>query len=138
DRALLAYPAVLGNVARDRSGFAILDLTSGAETPLKQPQRSEANPLGEFFPPSAATLSPDGGKVLYVYRRTSDDQAVLAVSDAGSADEHELKVFDDPAAAIVGDSAIGLGLNWASNNLVYGTGRPPVGLLIQLDVPAGK
>jgi dipeptidyl aminopeptidase/acylaminoacyl peptidase len=135
-RALLLYPALLGNLVRNQSAYAILDLNSGAETPLKQPRPTESDPLGPFFAPTAATLSPDGSKVLYVYRSTADGRAVLAVSDAGAEEEHILKEFED--RGIIGDSPIGLGLNWASNNLIYGTGQPPGGLLIQLEAAAGK
>jgi hypothetical protein len=136
DRALLLYPAVLGSFVRNQSAYAILDLNSGAETPLKQPAPTADNPLGPFFPPTAATLSPDGSKVLYVYRSTADDRVVLAVSEAGSEDEHILKVFED--GGIIGDTPIGLGLNWGANNLIYGAALPPRGVLIQLEAAEGK
>jgi hypothetical protein len=138
DRALLLYPAVLGRFEKNQSAYAILDLNSGAETPLKQPASTEANPLGPFFPPTAATLSPDGSKVLYVYRSTADNRVVLAVSEAGSDSEHVIKVFADLENAIIGDPSIGLGLNWGANNLVYGAALPPRGVLIQLEAAAGK
>jgi Tol biopolymer transport system component len=136
DRALLLYPAVLGRFVKSQSAYAILDLNSGAETALKQPLPTDENPLGPFFAPTAATLSPDGSKVLYVYRSTAEDRAVLAVSEAGADDEHILKVFED--GGIIGDAPIGLGLNWGANNLVYGAAQPPRGVLIQLEAAGGK
>ena len=97
--------------------YSLLDLQTGTITPLKEVAADASQTIG-FVGPTAATFSPDGTKVLYVYR-DAKFQSVLAVRDLVDGTEYMLQTFE----AINMDSK-GLDLNWASNNLVYGGSAP--------------
>ena len=110
--------------------YSLLDLQTGTVTPLKQVAEPSVLQTISFVGPTAATFSPDGGKILYTYR-TADFRPLLAVRDLASDHEYALQTFESPETAIVGDPN-GTGLNWASNNLVYGSSVAPNGMLLQL------
>jgi len=113
DKLLFVYYQALGSLGTkpNVSFFYLLDLKTGATTPIKQAQSDEI----EFFTPNNAILSPDGSKVLYVYR-TLEKEWRLAVRDLDGETEHILATFDEPVGA---SREMGLGLNWATDDTLY-------------------
>lgn len=111
DRALVWYYAASQHYASlpNMSMYALLDLKTGALEPLKK----AAGDAPEFSGPSNAVFSPDGSRLLYVYRDLSKDEHRLVVRDAAGGDEQVL------FSGSVGWSDIGLGLHWASNGTIY-------------------
>jgi Tol biopolymer transport system component len=113
NQLLFVYYRALGMLGFEpnTSFYYLLDLKSGATTPLKQAQSDEP----EFFALNNATLSPDGSKVLYVYR-TLEEEWRLAVRDLDDETEHVLATFNEPVGA---SREMGMGLNWAANDTLY-------------------
>lgn len=123
DRALMWYSNALQFAARPNvSYFALLDLNSGQTTELK--------PQGEFTSLANAAFSPDGSKILYVYRDASQ-QTHLVVRDAPSTTDHDLYSTSTP----FGLNEAMQGLYWASNDTVYAATSPGSGILFTLGSP---
>jgi hypothetical protein len=129
DKALILYYQAAGalGTAPNVSYFYILDLETGAVAPLKQ----AAGPEVEFSSPSKARLSPDGSKVLYVYRYLAGEEIEfrLAVRDVEGDAENVLLVSDEPLGF---QTELGLGLDWADDDTIYVATSPSSGLLLTL------
>lgn len=93
------------------SSYFLLDLTSGSTEPLKEASGEEI----EFMAIVSATFSPDGTKVLYVYKE-KDGGSIMAVRDLTGGTEYVLG--DYPGRGILEE----FGLNWCENNMVYAVG----------------
>ena len=124
DRALIWYSGASAFAVRPNvSYFAVLDLNSGQAVALKP-----SDPAG-FLSVLNATFSPDGSKILYVYRGM-DDQAHLSVRDVQSEVDHSLLIQPMPLGA---SNFPMQGLDWASNDTVYAATTPAgVGMLLTL------
>ena len=129
DKALILYYLAQGALGAgpNVSYFYILDLETGAVAPLKQAAGQEA----EFSGLSKARLSPDGSKVLYVYRYLVGEEPEfrLAVRDVEGGAENVLLASADPLGF---QTELGLGLDWAANDTLYVATSPSSGLLITL------
>jgi Tol biopolymer transport system component len=99
---------------------AIVDLNTGEVRPLKQ-ARGDAT---EFYGPMVATFSPDGSKVLYVYR-DAGEEARLAVRDLEGETENVLLTLERVEIF----SGLGHSLTWAENDTLL---LPSSNLLLSL------
>jgi hypothetical protein len=104
------------------SYFAMVDLNSGAVEPLKQPTSDAV----AFYGPMDAAFSPDGTKILYVYRDASE-QILLAVRDLDGGTENVLTTLEKPVA-FVGHQ---FSLTWAEDDRIY---IPQLGLSFALGI----
>jgi dipeptidyl aminopeptidase/acylaminoacyl peptidase len=127
--ALILYYQAQGafGSAPNVSYFFILDLETGAVAPLKQATGQEV----EFSSLSKARLSPDGSKVLYVYRYLAGEEPEfrLAVRDVEGGAENVLLVSAEPLGF---QTELGLGLDWAADDTLYVATSPSSGRLITL------
>lgn len=116
---------------RNVSYYLLVDIDTGAVEPIKEATGDET----EFLSPLNAVLSPDGSKLLYVYRVLGGETR-LAVRDVDGGAEHVLRTFDDPrgegSRVPSGYVDIGRGLDWAANETVYVAVSPTSGLLLTL------
>jgi hypothetical protein len=129
DKALILYYLAQGALGAgpNVSYFYILDLETGTVAPLKKAAGEEA----EFSGLSKARLSPDGSKVLYVYRYLAGEEPEfrLAVRDVEGGAENVLLASADPLGF---QTELGLGLDWAVDDTLYVATSPSSGLLITL------
>ena len=120
DRALIWYTGgAQGALKPNVSYFALLDLNSGQAIPLK--------PSGEFTGLANAAFSPDGSKIVYVYRDTNK-QAHLVVRDASGKTDNDLFSTSAP----LGYSDYLQGLDWTNNDTLYAATGPGFGTLLTL------
>jgi len=129
DKALIWYYAVALSFSSEPniSYFALLDLETGRVEPLKQARGTEI----EFFGVLNATLSPDGSKVLYIYKPAKDAYQLVARDLDGEA-ENVLWSFEQPLSP---PSEFGLGLDWADDDTIFVVdGSGSGGLLVSLGV----
>jgi hypothetical protein len=129
DKALILYYLAQGalGAAPNVSYYYILDLETGAVAPLKQATGQEV----EFSGLSKARLSPDGSKVLYVYRYLAGEEREfrLAVRDVEGGAENVLLASPEPLGF---QTELGLGLDWAVDDTLYVATSPSSGLLLTL------
>jgi dipeptidyl aminopeptidase/acylaminoacyl peptidase len=129
DKALILFYQAAGarGAAPNLSYYYILDLETGALAPLKQAAGQEV----EFSGLSKARLSPDGSKVLYVYRSVAGEEIEfrLAVRDVDGGAENVLLVSEEPLGF---QTELGLGLDWAADDTIYVAKSPSSGLLLTL------
>jgi len=122
DRALIWYTGgAQGALKLNVSYFALLDLSSGQTTSLK--------PQGEFTGLVNAAFSPDGSKVLCVYRDTNK-QVHLVVRDVQSEVDNSVLTQSGSLGATT-DSPV-LGFDWANNDTLYAATGPGFGTLLTL------
>jgi dipeptidyl aminopeptidase/acylaminoacyl peptidase len=114
DKALILYRHA---GARDFFGTpnvsycALVDLQAGTVEPLKQ----ATGDVAEFYGPMNAVFSPEGSKILYVYRDVGE-KYLLAVRDLDGGMENVLLTREKPMGHFAG---IGRGLRWAENGTIY-------------------
>ncbi|MGD9099571.1 MAG: DPP IV N-terminal domain-containing protein [Anaerolineae bacterium] len=127
DKALVFYAQAAGQLTNPPNAcyYVLLDLETGDTEPIKQASGEQT----EFFTPRTAAFSPDGSKVLYTYR-SFDQESRLAVRDVAGGSENVLIASEEFLGY---DAAIGLGLDWASDDTVYLATSPFTGLLISLE-----
>jgi Tol biopolymer transport system component len=126
-QALIEYydAAMRFSAEPNRTFFFLLDLETGETRPLK-PTQGEAI---EFLGPNTVTFSPDGSKILYVYKDVMADQYRLVVRDLTDEAENVLLTSDE---ALGGGGDIGMGLRWATNDTLYVFTSPFDGWLLTL------
>lgn len=113
NKLLFVYYRALGSLdfEPNTSFYYLLDLETGEAMPIKQAQSDEL----EFATVGSAILSPDGSKLLYVYR-TLEKEWRLVVRDLDDETEHVLATFDEPVGA---SREMGMGLDWADDDTLY-------------------
>ncbi len=115
DHALVFYSGALQYAAHlNVSYWALLDLTSDQTVPLK--------PAAEFLGPANAVFSPDGSKILFVYRAL-DKQVYLVVRDVQSEVDSTVLTQSEFLGA-TNDSPM-QGLDWVNNDTVYAVAPGP-------------
>ena len=116
DRALIWYIGAAQYGAKPNVAWvALLDLNNGETVPLK--------PAVEFLGPTNAAFSPDGSKIIYVYRSIADGQTLLAVRDVqGGVDNNILTQSESLGTTTESPMQ---GLNWVNNDTVYAAGPGP-------------
>lgn len=129
NKALIRYEQIalqFSNSDSNVSPYALLDLSTGAIAPLKQP--SGESP--ELVRVLNAVLSPDGSKILYAY---ADTAAVthLVVRDVDGGAEQAL--LSDPTQVLGFTLLEGVGLDWAGNAMISVSTGNDSGLLLQLE-----
>jgi Tol biopolymer transport system component len=115
DKALVVYYWALGelSIEPNTSFVALLDLETGKAEPLKRAQSEEI----EFVDVGQAIFSPDGSKILYVYRDL-EPQWHLVVRDVEEGEENVLLSTEE---LIGGHRDFGLGLDWADDDTIFVT-----------------
>jgi Tol biopolymer transport system component len=122
DRAMVFYSGAFQYAAHTNvSYWALLDLTSGQTVPLK--------PAAEFLYVANATFSPDGSKIIYIYR-TADNQTQVMVRDVPSGTDNSL-LTQSTLLGTTTDSTV-QGLGWVNNDTVYAAAAPGAGTLLTL------
>ncbi len=129
DTALIYYflAAEQYNTIPGVSFYALLDTRTGVARPLKRIDKVE----GTFIGPYSAVFSPDGSRVLYVYRTLADLAPRLVVRNLRGGTAYPLAVRG-ASQGLSGNIGIGQGLDWASDNTVYVAQSPYSGLLLTL------
>lgn len=128
--ALVVYPLRLEE-AVPRPGtpfYALLDTTTGTVRPLLPKISADRR---RFIGPTGAALSPDGARVLCLYR-TLNGLAQLAVQDLAGGAAHPLSIDGGGDAHLAGVDPLGLGFDWAGNGTVYIASTPYNGELLTL------
>ncbi len=122
DRAMVFYSGAFQYAAHTNvSYWALLDLTSGQTVPLK--------PAAEFLYVANATFSPDGSKIIYIYR-TADNQTQAMVRGVQSGTDSSLLTQAAPLGTTTNSTV--QGLDWANNDTVYAAAAPGAGTLLTL------
>jgi len=127
DQALIwYYPAAMQFGAQPNvSFFKLLDLKTGSLEPLKRATSEEV----EFFGILNATLSPDGSKILYIYKPAQGAYR-LVVRDLDSEEENVLVEFEEPRGIT---REFGMGLDWVEDDTIFVAGGSGFeGLLLSL------
>lgn len=115
DKALIFYADAFG--MSNVSYYGLLDLETGQVEPVIQSiDGSEC----QFRGPFNAVFSPDGSKILYVYR-DSDDKFRLVVRDLDSEEENVLLTYEGALGMVDG---YGAGLDWAGNDTILAIELP--------------
>ena len=96
-------------------------MNSGQLVPLQ--------PAADFLSVANATFSPDGSKILYVYRST-DKQLQVVVRDVQSGAENV--VLTQPAILGSANDTLVRGLDWVGNDTIYAATGPGAGTLLTL------
>lgn len=119
DKALVVYYLGLGRYAAEfnLSFVALLNLETGRAEPLKRAKGEEFEFSGLYH----ATFSPDGSKLLYVYRDL-ELKWYLVVRDVADGTEKVLLTSEEPIGA---HRDFGLGIDWADDDTIFLAG--PVG-----------
>ncbi len=113
DKALVVYYWALGQYGAEpnTSFVALLDLETGQVEPLKQAQGEEP----EFVSLGQAVFSPDGSKILYVYR-DFEPRWHLVVRDVVGGREKVLLSTEEPIGI---HREFSLGLDWADDDTIF-------------------
>jgi len=121
DKALILY---IENWIPSRNSLSLLDINTGTSEAviLAKPQS------GETLSPIAATFSPDGSKILYIYNSSNGKQQV-AVRDVSGDQETILfspeKPFGTPDAGP-------MELDWAGDDTIFASTLPKNGTLFHI------
>jgi hypothetical protein len=118
---LVYYPLALARFELEAGFVGLVDVQTGESRPL-----TTEDPLEGFI--AAATLSPDGTRLLYVL--SEGDSSSLVVRDLEGGDEVTLRSVEE--APRLGLSPAGGGLVWTSRDTIWATTAPGSGLLFQL------
>jgi Tol biopolymer transport system component len=122
DRALVFYSGALQYATHTNVSYlALLDLTSGQTVPLQ--------PAAEFLNVANATFSPDGSKIIYVYRN-ADNQTQVLVRDVQSGIDNNL-LTQSTQLGTTTDFTV-QGLDWTNSDTVYAAAAPGAGTLLTL------
>lgn len=115
-----------GNFAITKSPFYLLDLATKTVKPIQQQESA--------LIVTAATLSPDGAKLLYA-QGNSSKATTLTMRNLADGTEREFTPFEQLDYIIVGSNSLGRALYWSSSNLIFGTAQGKFGVLVQLKTP---
>lgn len=118
---LVYYPLALARFQPEAGFVGLVDAQSGESRPL-----TTEDPPDSFV--TAATLSPDGTRLLYVL--SESDGASLVVRDLEGGDAVTLHSVEEDRS--LGLSAAGGGLVWTSRDTIWATAGPGSRLLLQL------
>ena len=121
DKALILYVA---NWIPGEKSLTLLDLNTGVSEAviLAKPQN------GETLSPIAATFSPDGSKILYIYN-SSDGKQQVAVRDVSGDQEYILFSPEKPFGT---RGSQPMELDWSSNDTIFASTLPNTGTLFDI------
>jgi Tol biopolymer transport system component len=124
DKTLILYRDREGRIP-GRDSLVLLDIKTGtSETViLAMPQTDET------LSPRAATFSPDGSKILYIYYNRSIGEQQVAVRDV-SGDHGTILVNPEQLFGTQGEGL--MELDWAVNDTIFASTMPNTGMLFHI------